>query len=126
MPDASLDLITVAFGFRNLANYEQGLREMRRVLKPGGVAAILEFSMPSNAALAALYSFYSRRILPAVGGAVSGEPGAYAYLPESVRRFPAAGRLAAMLVEAGFRDVRFERMTGGIVALHTGMACEPA
>ncbi len=124
VPDASLDLITTAFGFRNLANYEQGLGEMRRALRPGGVAAILEFSTPPNAALAALYGFYSRRILPAVGGAVSGEPGAYTYLPDSVRRFPAAERLAAMLVEAGFRDVRFERMTGGIVALHTGTAGE--
>jgi demethylmenaquinone methyltransferase/2-methoxy-6-polyprenyl-1,4-benzoquinol methylase len=122
VPDGSLDLITTAFGFRNLANYEQGLREMRRALRPGGVAAILEFSTPPNASLAALYGFYSRRILPAVGGAVSGEPGAYSYLPDSVRRFPAAERLAVMLAEAGFRDVRFERMTGGIVALHTGAA----
>jgi demethylmenaquinone methyltransferase/2-methoxy-6-polyprenyl-1,4-benzoquinol methylase len=122
LPDASLDLITTAFGFRNLANYEKGLQEMRRVLRPGGVAAILEFSTPPNPALASLYGFYSRRILPAVGGAVSGESGAYRYLPESVRRFPEAQRLLAMLVEVGFRDVQFERMTGGIVALHTGTA----
>ena len=87
LPDASLDLITTAFGFRNLANYEKGLREMRRVLRPGGVAAILEFSTPSNAALAGLYGFYSRRVLPVVGGAISGEPGAYKYLPESCAGF---------------------------------------
>jgi demethylmenaquinone methyltransferase/2-methoxy-6-polyprenyl-1,4-benzoquinol methylase len=122
LPDASLDLVTTAFGFRNLANYGKGLLEMRRVLRPRGVAAILEFSTPSNVAMAALYGFYSRRVLPVVGGAISGERGAYKYLPESVRRFPNAERLAAMLIEAGFRDVQFERMTGGIVALHTGTA----
>jgi demethylmenaquinone methyltransferase/2-methoxy-6-polyprenyl-1,4-benzoquinol methylase len=119
---ASLDLITIAFGFRNLANYAAGLEEMRRVLRPGGMLAILEFSRPPNAVFAALYRFYSRRILPAVGGALSGDRGAYEYLPDSVRRFPSAGELAARMREAGFRDVRFEYMTGGIVALHTGTA----
>jgi demethylmenaquinone methyltransferase/2-methoxy-6-polyprenyl-1,4-benzoquinol methylase len=122
LPDGSLDLLTTAFGFRNLANYEKGLREMRRVLKPGGVAAILEFSQPRTAVCATLYRCYSRCILPLVGGAVSGDPGAYKYLPESVSRFPDAEQLAAMMREAGFRGVRFERMTGGIVALHLGMA----
>ncbi len=122
VPDASLDLITTAFGFRNLANYEKGLGEMRRALKPGGVAAILEFSTPPSPALGALYEFYSRRILPAIGGALSGDAGAYRYLPESVRRFPAAEELAARMAAAGFREVRFERMTAGIVALHTGVA----
>lgn len=122
LADGSLDLLTTAFGFRNLANYERGLREMRRVLKPGGVAAILEFSQPPTAAFAALYRFYSRRVLPLVGGALSGDPGAYKYLPESVSKFPDAEQLAAMMREAGFVAVRFERMTGGIVALHTGTA----
>lgn len=120
VPDESFDLVTSAFGFRNLANYEAGLREIRRALKPGGTAAILEFSTPPNAAFAALYRFYSRRILPAVGGALSGDAGAYRYLPESVRKFPDAEGLAAMMREAGFEDVCFERMTGGIVALHAG------
>jgi demethylmenaquinone methyltransferase/2-methoxy-6-polyprenyl-1,4-benzoquinol methylase len=122
LADASLDVVATAFGFRNLANYEKGLREMRRVLKPGGVAAILEFSQPPSALFAALYGFYSRRVLPAIGGVVSGERGAYEYLPESVRRFPHAERLAVMMREAGFVEVRFERMTGGIVALHLGTA----
>lgn len=122
VPDASLDLVTSAFGFRNLANYEKGFREIRRVLRPGGVAAILEFSTPPNAAFAAFYGFYSRRILPAIGGAVSGDRNAYTYLPESVRKFPEAEELAAMMQAAGFEDVQFERMTGGIVTLHTGMA----
>ena len=118
--DASLDLLTVAFGFRNLANYETGLREMRRVLKPGGMAAILEFSTPPNAAFAALYNFYSRRILPVIGGALSGSRDAYTYLPESVRKFPRAAELAKMMERAGFTKVEFEYLTGGIVALHLG------
>lgn len=124
---ASVDLLTVAFGFRNLADYEGGLREMRRVLRPGGIAAILEFSQPPNAAFGALYEFYSRRILPSIGGAVSGSREAYEYLPASVGRFPAAEDLARRMSDAGFRDVRFERITGGIVALHLGSApsCDP-
>ena len=120
--DASLDLLTVAFGFRNLANYESGLAEVRRVLRPGGVAAILEFSRPPNRAFAALYNFYSRRILPVIGGALSGSPDAYTYLPESVSRFPDGPQLAAKMTSAGFSGVEFEYLTGGIVALHLGRA----
>ena len=120
--DGALDGVTVAFGFRNLANYRAGLAEMRRVLKPGGVAAILEFSQPPNALFAALYGFYSRRVLPAVGGLISGSRDAYTYLPESVRRFPDAERLAQEMRETGFGEVHFERMTFGIVVLHLGRA----
>jgi len=116
----SLDLITVAFGFRNLANYDAGLREMRRVLRGGGVAAILEFSQPPNAVFGALYKFYSRRILPVVGGALSGSRDAYRYLPESVRKFPSPEELAESMRAAGFGRVEFERLTGGIVTLHLG------
>ena len=122
LPDGSLDLITVAFGFRNLADYRGGLAEMRRILKPGGAAAILEFSQPPNRAFAALYNFYSRKILPVIGGVVSGSPEAYSYLPESVSRFPNAEELAWAMGEEGFREVDFQRMTGGIVALHVGVA----
>ncbi|MGA2147701.1 MAG: bifunctional demethylmenaquinone methyltransferase/2-methoxy-6-polyprenyl-1,4-benzoquinol methylase UbiE [Bryobacteraceae bacterium] len=118
----SLDLVTVAFGFRNLADYEAGLEEIRRVLKPGGTAAILEFSQPPNPAFAALYNFYSRRILPWIGGAISGSRDAYAYLPESVRKFPTAEDLAGRMRAIGFAAVEFEYLTGGIVALHTGVA----
>ena len=114
----SLDLITIAFGFRNLANYGRGLEELLRVLKPGGVAAILEFSQPTNRAFGALYGFFSTRVLPWVGGAVSGSREAYAYLPESIRKFPGAGDLAAQMRDAGFSRVEFERMAGGAVALH--------
>jgi demethylmenaquinone methyltransferase/2-methoxy-6-polyprenyl-1,4-benzoquinol methylase len=118
--DASFDLITAAFGFRNLANYGVGLEEMRRVLRPGGMAAILEFSQPSNAAFAALYAFYSRRILPLIGGALSGSTDAYRYLPESVRKFPRPPELADLMRRVGFRNVRYDLLTGGIVALHLG------
>jgi demethylmenaquinone methyltransferase/2-methoxy-6-polyprenyl-1,4-benzoquinol methylase len=120
VPDASLDLVTVAFGFRNLANYEAGLREMQRVLRSGGAVAILEFSQPPSAWFGALYRFYSQHILPSIGGALSGSPDAYAYLPESVRKFPAPEELASMMRGAGFEAVEFERFTGGIVALHLG------
>jgi demethylmenaquinone methyltransferase/2-methoxy-6-polyprenyl-1,4-benzoquinol methylase len=120
--DASLDLLAVAFGFRNLANYQAGLVEMRRVLRPGGTAAILEFSQPPNRVFAAVYHFYARRILPAIGGALSGSRDAYAYLPESVRKFPGPAELAGLMRAAGFADVRYEHLTGGIVALHLGTA----
>src|SRR3954451_7538020 len=118
--DASLDLITVAFGFRNLANYEAGLREMRRVLRPGGVAAILEFSQPRNGLFAAVYGYYSRRILPLIGGMITGAGDAYRYLPESIQKFPDAPELAAQMRVAGFSEVTFEHLTGGAVALHLG------
>ena len=118
--DASLDLITVAFGFRNLTNYEAGLREMRRVLRPGGMAAILEFSQPRNSLFASVYHFYSRRVLPWIGGLITGAQDAYRYLPASIQKFPDAPALAAQLRQAGFADVSFEYLTGGSVALHLG------
>jgi demethylmenaquinone methyltransferase/2-methoxy-6-polyprenyl-1,4-benzoquinol methylase len=117
---ASFDLVTIAFGFRNLTNYRGGLIELRRILKPGGTLAILEFSTPPNAVLAGLYSFYSRTILPTIGGMISGSKDAYTYLPESVRKFPDAEGLANQMRDAGFVNVRFEHMTAGIVALHLG------
>ncbi len=123
--DASLDLVTVAFGFRNLANYGAGLVEMRRVLGPAGMAAILEFSEPPNAIFAALYHFYSRRILPPIGGALSGSREAYTYLPESVRKFPSAEELAEEMRRAGFEEVRYERFSGGIATLHLGVTPPP-
>jgi demethylmenaquinone methyltransferase / 2-methoxy-6-polyprenyl-1,4-benzoquinol methylase len=120
LADASLDLVTIAFGFRNLANYHAGFEELRRVLRPGGLAAILEFSTPPNRVLARLYGFYSRSILPTIGGLISGSKEAYSYLPESVRKFPGAPDLADQMRAGGFSNVRFERMTAGIVALHLG------
>jgi len=116
----SLDLITCAFGFRNLANYDRGLEEFLRVLKPGGMAAILEFSQPTNRAFGALYGFFSHRVLPKVGGMISGSSEAYSYLPESIKRFGGAEALASRMRAAGFQRVEFERMTSGAVALHLG------
>ncbi len=120
LANASVDLITMAFGFRNLVNYRHGLGELMRVLSPGGVAAILEFSTPPNRVLSRLYDYYSRAILPVIGGWISGSKEAYSYLPESVRKFPGAPELADQMRGAGFTNVRFERMTAGIVALHLG------
>ncbi len=108
--DRSLDLLTIAFGCRNFANYRAGLAEMRRVLKPGGML------------VRALYRFYSQTLLPALGGWISGDRSAYTYLPDSVRKFPGAELLAAEMEAAGFTRVRFRRMTFGIVALHTGLS----
>ncbi len=119
---ASLDLVTTAFGFRNLTNYRSGLLELRRILKPGGTLAILEFSTPPNPLLSDLYGFYSRAVVPTIGGMISGSKDAYSYLPESVRKFPDADGLADQMRDAGFVNVRFERMTFGIVALHLGDA----
>ncbi len=131
LADHSVDLVTMAFGFRNLANYEDGLRELLRVLRPGGLAAILEFSQPTNRLFAAAYGFFSTRVLPWIGGLVSGSREAYSYLPESIRNFPHAEELAEMMLGMGFAEVQFERMSGGSVALHLGRAsgsneCRPA
>jgi len=86
----SLEVITVAFGFRNFSNYRRGLDELLRVLRPGGTLAILEFSTPPNRLFRTCYQFYSTRVLPKIGGMISGDSDAYTYLPESVRKFPDA------------------------------------
>ena len=122
--DSTFHLVTAAFGFRNLANYEAGLREIFRVLMPGGEAGILEFSQPQLSGLASLlgplYNFYFRRVLPRVGGAFSGDAGAYQYLVKSVAEFPSPGGFACWMREAGFVKVTFQTLTGGIACLYTG------
>jgi demethylmenaquinone methyltransferase/2-methoxy-6-polyprenyl-1,4-benzoquinol methylase len=117
--DESFDLVSCAFGFRNLANYERGLGEIHRVLKPGGAAAILEFAEPRGKVFGTLYRFYFRKLLPLLGGVISGNASAYSYLPRSVSKFPHPEELKSQLESAGFVEVRFERWTGGIVTLHT-------
>ena len=117
--DQTFDLITTAFGFRNLANYEAGLAEFLRVLRPGGAMAILEFTEPQGALFGGLYRFYFRHVLPRLGGMVSGNAQAYSYLPSSVERFPPPAELAGLMERVGFREVAWERWTGGIVAVHT-------
>jgi len=118
--DESFDLITVAFGFRNLANYRAGLAELHRTLRPGGCLAILEFSEPRSALFGGLFRYYFHSVLPRIGARISGNRQAYSYLPRSVARFPEPPQLAHWMEEAGYRLVRFERWTGGIVALHIG------
>lgn len=116
--DESFDVVTIAFGLRNLADVAGGLRELRRVLKRGGRIGILEFSRPVAPGFGALFQFYFTRILPRLGGMVSGSRGAYEYLPDSVSRFPNQKRLAEMMREAGFDEVKYRNLTGGIAAFH--------
>jgi demethylmenaquinone methyltransferase/2-methoxy-6-polyprenyl-1,4-benzoquinol methylase len=118
--EGSVDLVTIAFGFRNLANYAAGLAELFRIVKPGGMLAILEFSHPRGIFMRASYGLYSRVFLPVVGAMVSGSREAYTYLPDSIQKFPRAERLARMMTEAGFHSVNYELLTGGIAALHIG------
>jgi len=117
--DASFDLVTAAFGFRNLANYRHGLEEIRRVLRPGGEVGILEFSEPRGALIGPLYRFYFTKILPRVAGAISSNAEAYSYLPSSVAKFPIEKELAGLMGAVGFDAVSYQLWTGGIVALHT-------
>jgi demethylmenaquinone methyltransferase/2-methoxy-6-polyprenyl-1,4-benzoquinol methylase len=118
--DGRFDAITVAFGFRNFADYEQGLAEFYRVLAPGGRAVILEFPPPPKGLLGRAYRFYFNGVLPWIGGVISGRPEAYRYLPSSVERFPEPERLAVMMRAAGFSEVRWRLLTGGIAAVHVG------
>ena len=118
-PDRVFDGITIAFGIRNVVDRQQGLREMVRVLKPGGRAVILEFTTPRNGFFRAVYHFYFRRVLPWLGGLLSNRS-AYQYLPDSVLEFPDRETFKDMMEQAGFSDVRVYDLTGGIAAVHVG------
>jgi demethylmenaquinone methyltransferase/2-methoxy-6-polyprenyl-1,4-benzoquinol methylase len=113
---------SVGFGVRNLSDLPAGLAELRRVLAPGRRLVVLEFTVPPNALMRAGYHFYFHRILPVVGRVVSGHPWAYTYLPESVKEFPGPERLAELFGEAGFHEVGWKLLTGGIAAIHWGSA----
>jgi len=119
--DASFDLVTSAFGFRNLANYEGGLREIHRVLKPGGTIAILEFAEPPDGFLGDLYRWYFTKVLPRIGWLISRHQSAYTYLPKSVARFFRPPELAVLLRSVGYQSVDFREWTMRTVALHTGV-----
>jgi demethylmenaquinone methyltransferase/2-methoxy-6-polyprenyl-1,4-benzoquinol methylase len=117
--DGSFDLVTTAFGFRNLANYEAGLREIRRILKPGGTIAILEFTEPPDDFVGNVFRWYYRNVLPRIGALISGDSSAYTYLPKSVARFFRPPELASLMSSVGYRSVAFKVWTFGTVALHT-------
>ena len=117
-PDGLLDLVTLAFGFRNLASYARGLEEIRRVLKPQGSLAILEFSEVQGTVFGPFFRFYFRHLLPRIGTWISGVPGPYQYLHDSVARFPNQQALSQLLRAEGFLNIRYFNLTGGIAALH--------
>jgi demethylmenaquinone methyltransferase/2-methoxy-6-polyprenyl-1,4-benzoquinol methylase len=119
-PDRSFDAVTIAFGIRNVPRIELALAEAHRVLRVGGRFLCLEFSAVDVPGLDKLYELYSFNVIPALGRMVAGDAGAYRYLVESIRRFPRPDAFAGMLRTAGFHRASFQRMTGGIVALHSG------
>lgn len=119
-PNDTFHRISVGFGVRNFEHLQQGLCQMHRVLKPGGKLVILELSVPSNPIIRWCYKLYFLKILPAIGGWISGDRGAYEYLPASVLRFPAPDKFAGMLKEAGFTDVGHKALTLGICRMYIG------
>jgi demethylmenaquinone methyltransferase/2-methoxy-6-polyprenyl-1,4-benzoquinol methylase len=120
LASGSLDLIVTAFGFRNLVNYEAGLREFRRVLRPGGQLGILEFSEPEGL-LGRAYALYFRHLLPAIGRLICGKDGPYNYLPASVGKFPSPGEVLQMMRSAGYVECAWQPYTFGIAGLYTAV-----
>lgn len=123
-PNHRFDAVTIAFGFRNFADYPRALAELYRVIAPGGRLCILEFPPPPKGGLGVLYRFYFTKLLPLIGGLVSGNASAYRYLPESVERFPEPEVLRRMMDSAGF-STSYRLFTGGITALHVGEKLRP-
>lgn len=120
-PDNTFDVITIAFGLRNVTDKDAALRSMARVLKPGGKLMVLEFSKTDNPLLTKAYDFYSFNILPQMGSMIAGDADSYRYLAESIRMHPDQETLKGMMQEAGLTNCKYQNMTGGIVALHTGI-----
>jgi demethylmenaquinone methyltransferase / 2-methoxy-6-polyprenyl-1,4-benzoquinol methylase len=119
-PDQHFDLVTTAFGFRNLADYDAGLREIVRVLRPGGQCGILDFGEPSGL-LGKLYRIYFKHVLPAVGTVISGVQGPYKYLPASVERFPPPQEMLDRMKQAGFSEASWTAYTFGVAGLYRGI-----
>lgn len=119
--DNEFDAAMVSFGVRNFEHLEQGLKEINRVLKPGGMLMILEFSQPESFPVKQLYGFYSKRILPKIGNSISKDNAAYSYLPESVEAFPHGKKFVQILESCGYRDAKQTKLTFGIASIYTGI-----
>ena len=119
--DGAFDAVTVGFGVRNLFDMAAGFREMRRVIAPGGRLVVLEFSRPSGPVLSRAYGLYLRTVVPRLGDRASGRDGPYRYLARTIAGFPEPDRIAGLLREAGFGGVGWQRLSGGIVCLHTAL-----
>lgn len=120
-PDGHFDAVTVAFGVRNFRDFSQGVKEMARVLKQGGMMVILEFSTPTNRCVKAGYKLYVKHLLPWMGRVVSGHKTAYRYLPESIERFPEPEANMKLLATEGLKEVATERLFGGVATLYHGL-----
>ena len=120
-PDNSFNAVSIAFGLRNVTDKDQALRDMTRVLKPGGKLLVLEFSKPTNPLLSKAYDVYSFNALPLMGQLIAGDSGSYQYLAESIRMHPDQDTLKGMMESAGLVNCKYHNMTGGVVALHVGI-----
>lgn len=120
-PDNSFNAVSIAFGLRNVTDKDQALRDMTRVLKPGGKLMVLEFSKPTNPLLSKAYDLYSFNALPLMGQLIAGDSGSYQYLAESIRMHPDQATLKGMMENAGLVNCKYHNMTGGVVALHVGI-----
>ena len=116
--DQMFDLVTIGFGLRNFTDKQAGLREMKRVLRPGGILLILEFSKPTNSLFSKIYDWYSFNVIPRLGSLFVDDADSYKYLAESIRMHPAQEELKLMVIEAGFEKCKFYNLVNGVVAIH--------
>ena len=119
-PDDTFDMVTVAYGVRNFERLEDGYREMRRVLKPGGVLCVIELSEPANSLIRSGYRLYSRNVIPLIGRMVSHDTRAYSYLPESIAACPQRGEMTTLMERAGFREAMYKSLTLGVITIYLG------